>query len=120
MIAALDRLGDNRLPRRKLWLSKKDKERKRWARAQIDAAFNDFVRLKPSPFDDMNQKTKADRLLGRMTAIAEATGTRYERDMVEDILGQYRQRGVDPDALAVTNGMNELAAEWNAHWRDQT
>ena len=40
----------------------------------------------------MNQKTKADRLLGRMTAIAEATGTRYEREMVEDILGQYRQR----------------------------
>ena len=44
MIAALDRLGDNRLPRRKLWLSKKDKERKRWEGA-IDAAFNDFVRL---------------------------------------------------------------------------
>ena len=54
-----------------------------------------------------------------MIAIAEATGTRDDRDLVEDVVGWYRQRGAQPDERVVTSGMNELADEWNARWSGQ-
>jgi hypothetical protein len=109
------------VPRRKLWLSKKDMERKRWAEEQVDIAMSHIMRSVSSLADaDEQTKYNTDLMVGRMAALADITGQRQHRKDLVDVHRWYQQAGVEPDQFAVSDGMHRMADEWNERWRDQS
>jgi hypothetical protein len=118
-IAGSKGYGVSRMPLPRFLLSKKGKERWDLARTEMNAAFNNFLSLTPSPWDAENQQER-DRLLGRMIAIAKTTRIREDREKANEVVSWYERQGVLPDAHTINMGAHEWAHEWNARLRDQT
>jgi hypothetical protein len=111
------------MPRRKLWLSKKDVAAKKWFSqkfAEALQAWEEVIRRGSETGIGAAEQYELDRLFARMMMIYDITGDRTQRKMFRLIqLNVYDAQGVHHDGDASLAGADEVRAEWadwNTHW----
>jgi hypothetical protein len=95
------------MPRRKLWLSKADREWLAWIDTTFDAAFSLVLT------SDRGPNPERDRQWARMVFIASAT-ERPDHDRAVNAMTETFYAETPPDSDALLEGTSQMREEWNA------